>query len=102
MRRGRSNPAGSPRRIAVLASWCCRARCWEGSRSFSSGGFGCLIGRVVGLAGVGMFKVEVVWVLWLLSLRNRRSLRRLTRVVGLFEPPLARAKVSLLLFLMLG
>lgn len=56
----------------------------------------------MGLAGVGMFKVEVVWVLWLLSLRNRRNLRRLTLVVGLFEPPLVRAKASLLLFLMLG
>lgn len=71
-----------------------------GSRSFRSGGFGCPIGRVVGLAAVGMF--GVLWVTWLLSLRNLRNHRHPTRLVGLSEPPLVMAMVSLLLFLMLG
>lgn len=70
------------------------------SRSFRSGGFGCPIGREVGLAAVGMF--GVLWVLWLLSLRNLRNRRHPTRLVGMSEPPLVMAMVFLLLFLMLG
>lgn len=73
-----------------------------GSRSFRSAGFGCLIGRIVGFAGLGRFMA--VWVMRLLSLRNRRNRHHLTGVVGLFRPALAKAKtqVFLLLFLLLG